>query len=370
MVKNRLSDWYIKGRIQKAVTFLIFVTATIILANLLEYICQGYVLGPADPILAQYMAPEDVHKVKLLLKAASDGFWPNLFMSLVFVGGLLWALVKITTRFNLVGQVVLDKALRFTDALEDLGLKHDWEQFHFVRHYGLPVYIAARPLLNPEASAIKASLYPYIQTLLASPSSLDEYKGSKRLCLKAADLDEALNQLRSAPSEPEPETQATAPPLRDLQARVADLEMRNKILQNQLVEAGTKIKELESVNEARKNELQGYVLREGKDDKVQKRLMLYSLALAPIFHKLAAQKFDRRDLTKPAVAALFKISVDNSPALKSLLTGLGETEPTDLPDNFCDLLWENLKTLDLTSPGGSPPTGNLARLKKIVFGSG
>jgi len=191
MVKIRLSDWFIKGRIQKAVTFLVFIAAAIVLANLLEYICQGYVLGPADPILAQYIPPEDVPKVKLELKAASNGFWPNLFLSLVFVGGVLWALMKVTTRFNLVGQNVLDKALRFTDALEGLGLKHDWEQFHFVRHYDLPVYIAAKPLLTPEISTVKASLYPYIPTLLASPSSLDEYKGSKRLCLRAVDLDEA-----------------------------------------------------------------------------------------------------------------------------------------------------------------------------------
>ena len=55
MVKNRLSEWYIKGRVQKATTFLIFIATAIILANLLEYICQGYVLGPADPILAQYL---------------------------------------------------------------------------------------------------------------------------------------------------------------------------------------------------------------------------------------------------------------------------------------------------------------------------
>jgi hypothetical protein len=370
MVKNRLSGWYTKGHIQKIITFLIFFTAAVILASLLEYICQGYVLGPADPILAQYMPPEDVLKVKLLLKAASDGFWPHLFMSLVFTGGLLWALVKITTRFNLVGQIVLDKALRFTDAMENLGLKHDWEQFHFVRHYDLPVYIAAKPLLAAESSAVKASFYPYIQTLLASPSSLDEYKGSKRLCLKAADLDEALNKLQATTCLPEPETQAAAPPLRDIQTRVADLEMRNKVLQNQLVESGAKIKELESVNESCKSELQGYALREGKDDKAQKRLMLYSLALAPIFHKLVAKKPDRRDLTKPALAALFKISVEGRPTLKSLLVGLGEAEPTDLPDNFCDLLWENLKTLDLTSLGGPPPTGNLARLKKIVFDSG
>jgi hypothetical protein len=145
--------------------------------------------------------------------------------------------------------------------------------------------------------------------------------------------------------------------------------VRNKALQKQLFEEAEKVKELEVVKEAQKNELQGYTLREGKDDKAQKRLMLYSLGLAPIFHKLTAQKPDRRDLTKLALADLYKTSVEGSPALKSLLVGLGETEPTKLPDNFCDLLWENLKTLDLTSPGGPPPTGNMARLKKIIFES-
>jgi len=262
-----------------------------------------------------------------------------------------------------------DKAIRFTDALEGLGLRHDWEQFHFVRQYDLPVYIAAKPLLTAETSTVKASFYPYIQTLLASPSSLDEYKGSKRLCLKAAELDEALNKLRAESPPPEAEAGDANPTPSDRQDRVADLEVRNKALQNQLFEVTAKVKELEMVTETQKNELQGYTLREGKDDKAQKRLMLYSLGLAPIFHKLTAEKPDRRDLTKLALADLYKISVDGSPALKSLLVGLGETEPTKLPDNFCDLLWENLKTLDLTSPGGPPPTGNMARLKKIIFES-
>jgi hypothetical protein len=110
MVKNHLSDWYVKGRIQKTVTLLIFVAAAIILAYLLEYICQGYVLGPAAPILAQYVPPEDILKVKRLLKEASDGLWPALFMGLIFVVGALWGLLKVSTRLNLVGRIVLDKA--------------------------------------------------------------------------------------------------------------------------------------------------------------------------------------------------------------------------------------------------------------------
>ena len=57
MVKNILSDLYTKGRIQKAVTLSIFVITAVFMANLLEYICQGYVLGPSDPILAQYLPP-------------------------------------------------------------------------------------------------------------------------------------------------------------------------------------------------------------------------------------------------------------------------------------------------------------------------
>jgi hypothetical protein len=314
--------------------------------------------------------PKDILKVKRLLKEASDGFWPTLFMSLIFVGGMLWVMLKVSTRINLVGRIVLDKALRFTDAMEGLGLKHDWEQFHFVKHYDLPVYIAAKPLLTAEAYSVQASFYPYTNTLLTSPSSLDEFKGNKRLCLKAADLDVALNKLQAETSPTEPETEASTSTSSNLQARLADLEVRNKILQNQLIEDGTKIKELEAANEALKSELQGHALREGKYDKAQKRLMLYSLGLAPIFHKLTAKKHDRRDLTKPALAALFKTSVDSDPALKSLLVGLGDKNPTDLPDNLCDLLWENLKILDLTNPGGPPPTGYLARLKKIIFESG
>ena len=370
MVKNRLSDWFVKGHIQKAVTFLIYFAAAIILAKFLEFICQVFVLGPADSVLAQYVPPKEVREVKRLLKTASDGFWMYLFLCCIALVAILLGLMKVTTSLNLVGHIVLDKALRFTDALEGLGLKHDWEQFYFARNYDLPVYIAAKPLLTAEATAVKASFYPYIQTLLASPSSLDEYKGSKRLCLKAADLDEALNRFRAETSAPGPETEAATLTPSDLQARLADLEVRNKILQNQLVEVGTKVKELEAANAALKNELQGYALRAGKDERAQKRRMLYILGLAPIFHKLTAGKHDRRDLTKTVLPDLFKTSVENNPALRSLLEGLGEKNPTDLPDNFCDLLWENLKTLDLTNPGGPPPAGNLTRLKKIIFESG
>ena len=370
MIKNRVSDWYIKGYIQLAVTYLIYLAAAVILASLLEYLCQGYVLWRADPILAKYVPPQDVQEIKRLIEAASGGGWPQLFMSIAFLGWLLWTLLKVSTRLDLVGRIVLDKALRFTDALEGLGLRHDWEQFHFVRQYDIPVYIAVKPLLNAEAFSVKASFYPYIQTRLASPSSLDEYKGSKRLCLKAADLTDALNKLRMENSPAEPATEAATPTLSNLQARLADLEIRNKILQNQLVETGTRIKELEAANEALKNEIHGHTMRGGKNEKAQKRLMLYSLGLAPIFHKLTDKKHDRQDLTKPALVNLFKTSVDSTPALKSLLAGLGEKNPTDLPENIGDLLWENLKILDLTSPGGSPPTGYLARLKKIIFDAG
>lgn len=370
MIKNRLSDWYIKGHIQKAVTSFVFLAVSIILAKLLEYSCQGYVLWRAGPILAKYVPLNEVMEIKRLLMAASDGFLPVLVFGLFFACGSLWALLKFSTRLDLVGRIVLDKALRFTDALEGLGLRHDWEQFHFVRHYDIPVYIANKPLLTAEAYSVKASFYPYIKGLLVSPSSLDAYKGSKRICLKAADLAEALNKLRLENSPAEPETEAATPTLSNLQARLADLEIRNKILQNQLVETGTRIKELEVTNETLKNELHGHTLRDGKNEKAQKRLMLYSLGLAPIFHKLTATKYDRRDLTKPALMNLFKTSVDSTPALKSLLVGLGEKNPTDLPENIGDLLWENLKILDLTSPGGSPPTGYMARLKKIIFESG
>ncbi|MCL2102403.1 MAG: hypothetical protein FWH22_11900 [Fibromonadales bacterium] len=173
---------------------------------------------------------------------------------------------------------------------------------------------------------------------------------------------------------PEPDNQIfkVTPPqeaAEDLQAQVNDLQTTSKTLQKQLVILEDTNKELQRNYEAVKSDLKCQQMRESKEEKNQKKLMLYSLGLSPIFHKLVEKKPDRRDLTKPALADLFKISVDSSPALKSLLLGLGETNTAKLPDNVCDIFWENLKILELTSPGGMPPTGNLPRLKKIIFES-
>jgi predicted nucleic acid-binding Zn-ribbon protein len=431
MVKKILSDWYVKGKIQLFVTFLIFFVTVLVLSYFWQYVCHDYVLKMADTILpAHNVMLKDVLEIKRLIKATS--VWPFLSFSCLLVLGVLLFLRRFfSTRVNFVGSVTLDKALRFTDALEGLGLKQDWEQFYFVQHYDIPVYIAAKPLLSAEAFSVKATVYPYTNTRLASTSYLNEHKGSKHLCLKATDLDEVLNQLTAGNSSTEPET--ATPTLSDLQAERVELKVYIQNLEKQLDEAKQnygrledEIRELKSENkslqslekqldeakqnngrlvdeigklksanqslqslgqqldEAKQNNgrlvdkigklksaNQSRAMAEGKENKNVKRVMLCSLALAPIFYKLKeGTKHNRADLTAVALEHLFKTSLEKTKSLQRLLEGLDDKESTQLPVYIRDYFWENLKTLDLTSLGGPQPAGALQRLKKIIFESG
>ncbi|MDL2259264.1 hypothetical protein LJB99_00075 [Deltaproteobacteria bacterium OttesenSCG-928-K17] len=285
----------------------------------------------------------------------------------MFLAAVGWFIMKLSTRLNLVGAVTLDKALRFTDAMERLGLVHEWEQLQFVRHYKIPLYIATQPLLSDEVENIKASLYPFVRTLLASTDFMAAEKGRKRLCLKAEDLEAALAQIGQGPVQSTAPQEETPASLRDLQAQVANLEMEKKVLQSQFVESNAKIKELEALSRDLKSELHVHARKDGKDDKAQKRLFLYTLGLAPVFQSIIIHKPDRRDVTRGAFGSLFKASLNDDAVLKSLLLGIGEDPPDKLPDYICDLAWDFLKGLELTNSSGPAPTGNVARLKRLVF---
>ena len=366
MIK-RLSNWYVNGRIQQLFTYFVFLVVAFLSALMMEFICTGLVLNGLDNSLSEFVPRDQVQQVKAELAAAGGGFGPQLFLIIMFVAAVGWGLLKLSTRLNLVGPVALGKALRFTDAMERLGLVHEWEQLQFVRHYRIPLYIAAQPLLSDEAENIKASLYPFVRTLLASTDFMAAEKGRKRLCLKAEDLEAALAKVgqRSVQST-DPQEEAPAS-LRDLQAQVANLEMEKKVLQNQFIETNTRIKELEKLNRGLKGELNNNARQEGKDDKAQKRLFLYTLGLAPVFQGIIIHKPDRRDVTRSAFGSLFKTSLNADAVLKSLLLGIGEDLPDKLPDYICDLAWDFLKGLELTNPSGPAPTGNVARLKRLVF---
>ncbi len=284
------------------------------------------------------------------------------------MGVVGWFVVKLSTRFNLVGAVSLAKALRFADAMERLGLIHEWEQLQFVRHYKIPLYIAVKPLLNAEAVDIKARLYPFVQTLLASTDLMAAEKGRKTLCVKAEDLEAALVQISRTVVQPPDNQGENVSTLRELQAQVATLEMEKKVLQNQYVESGERIKELESLNRKTKSALDNHARQDGKDVKAQQRVFLYAVALAPLFRGILAHKPDRRDVTRSAFSTLYKSSINEEAMLKSLLLGIGEDSPDKLPDFISDLTWEFLKSLDLTNSSGPAPSGNVGRLKKMLLG--
>lgn len=364
-MKTSLSDWYVKGHIQKCFTAVVIVLVFITISILLEFSCRGFMISDIEK--AANIPVEQITVIKRHLTTFNWGFGLLLFFSIVFMGIVGVFIVRLSTRLNLVGAVTLDKALRFIDAMERLGLIHEWEQLQFVRHYKIPLYIAASPLLTDEAEAVKASVYPFVRTLLASTDFMAAEKGRKRLCLRAEDLEAALAQIGQGSVQSTTPLEEASPSLRDLQAQVANLEMEKKVLQNQFVESNSRIRELEDLNRDLKSEINIHARKDGKDDKAQKRLFLYTLGLAPVFQGIVVHKPDRRDVTRSAFGSLFKTSLNDDAVLKSLLLGLGESEPDKLPDYISDLAWDYLKSLDLTNPSGPAPTGNLARLKKLIF---
>lgn len=366
-MKRTLLDWYVKGHVQKFVTWVTIILVFVVTAGLLEFICRGFLISDVDAALGGSIPSDQVSIIKRHLATFSGGFGLQLFVGIIFMALVGWFIMKLSTRLNLVGSVTLGKALRFTDAMERLGLVHEWEQLQFVRHYKIPLYIASSPLLVDETEAVKASLYPFVRTLLASTDFMAAEKGRKRLCLKAEDLEAVLAQIgKGSVSSTDPAEESPAS-LRELQAQIANLEMEKKVLQSQFMETTARLKNLEAINDKLKTGLGNQARQEGKDNKAQKRLFLCTLGLAPIFQAIVTHKPDRRDVTRDAFGSLFKISINNDAVLKNLLLGIGENTPDKLPDNICNLAWDFLKGLDLTNPSGPALTGNLTRLKKMVF---
>lgn len=366
MKTKRVADWYAGGQVQKVVTYAVYCLLAAILALTLELICKSLILGDLGRVLAEYVPPDRINRAKAEI-AAIGGFGPQLFVFVMVSFILAWAVMKLSTRLNLVGTVVLDKALRFTDAMENLGLIHDWEQLQFIQNHKIPVYIATKPLLAGEAEQVKARLYPFIRTFLVSTDFMDASKGRKQLCLKAADLDAALVRLNVPTASTADAPEAEAPGLYELRQQVARLETDKKVFQKELLDARNKITELEAARKSQADDLQAALMRAQKEENGSRRIFLYSVALGPIFQKIAAAKPDRRYVTKKALGELFLLALKRDASLENLFLSLEQKVPSKLPDYICDLIWAALKELNLASDGGAAPSGNLSFLRKIVF---
>lgn len=125
-MKNRLAKWHNNGRVQQVFTYLVFLMVASIAAILLEIICTGLVLSRVDGVLSDYVPLNQISPVKAKLAATSVGFGLQLFWIIFFIVVSGWGLLKLSTRLNLVGRVTLNKAIRFSDAMERLGLIHEW----------------------------------------------------------------------------------------------------------------------------------------------------------------------------------------------------------------------------------------------------
>ncbi|GHV56209.1 hypothetical protein FACS189460_0580 [Deltaproteobacteria bacterium] len=294
---------------------------------------------------------------------------------------LSWAIVLlgIACFFNrclwigLTKSMILNEVVELKWFFEQIGLT-EGKWIEFIRQNGLKVFIADQPLPGHVAVQAQATHFFFIAHFVFGYNKNRFWSAValKQTCLRQEQAAAFLpkNQEEEGQGIGLETVEGLKTQMGHLQQRLVELGKLNKALQDQLTDNGNRTKELEEENESQKKEIQGFALREGKDDKAQKKLMLYTLGLAPIFHQMVARKPDRRDVTKTALADLFKTVMTGQPDLRRLLAALGEKTPLELPDYAGDLLWENLKTLALTNPGGPPPVGNLARLKKIIFAPG
>ena len=302
------------------------------------------------------------------LPMADRIFIPTQVMSWVFVAiGLFWFFERCLW-IGATKSITLDEAIGIEWFFQQLALtKEKWVDF--IRKNDLNVFIAEKSLPTYTATTVKATHFFFLHYFLFD---YNKHRFWSSVALQKV----CLRQEQVAIFLPEPDYQTpeanqaeTVENLKTKVSDVSDLLALNKSLQDQLLASENKNKELKTSYETIQSDLKGYQMRDGKEEKKQTRLMLYTLGLAPIFHKLVEKKPDRQDVTSSAVEELFKTVINDSPTLKTLLTSFGEN-PEILPPYVFNGFWEILKSLDITNTGGPSPTHNLKRLKKKIFESG
>ena len=364
--KAALSSWYTKGYTQKIITLIVFVVLSIILAYVIERLCYSHVLDGVDAAVAQYVPSDKIPDVKRHIYNNTSSFGIKILWYIFVCIIAMLVLVKASTRLNFVRPVILDKAVRFSNAMERLGLLRESEQSFFLRSNKLPLYIAEQPLTLSEEENVMARPYVFAHNLLSSQEFIHSQSGQRRLCVKADELQAAIDalytslKLDTAPNDAET--------VKSLQKRIMELETERRATNGQLVDNEHKIKELEAKNKELANVGKGEELREGKKKKNEQELALYAMIFAPVYRKISEGNHDSKDFTRAAFEKFFANELQVSGKLHAQLKHVTKRENFNrLPSNVFDAIWNNLKDFDLVNAGGAAPSGSLERLERLFY---
>ena len=371
---QRLSLWYQKGYVQKALTMAAYLALVLIFSLILERLALRQLFDWLDNVLPKYLLDQQgLLVVKRDILEQSSGFGITLIALALANVIALFLILKASTYFNIVAPVTLDKAVRYIDAMERLGLLQEREQRQFIGSFRIPLYVAEAPLTMAEEEGIRARLYVFAHNPLSSKRFLDEHKGQRRLCFKLDDLNAALDKVKATlgvrlSPEDEDSVDALKKRLAEAEKNRVALENEKKALNNRTLDLVSQNKQLSKENEDLKDLKQGQVMRSAKKDRAEQELFLYSITLSPIYQRLVEGKHDPRDLTRSALNDLFATLIKKQPTTQETFFLITQTRPTRLPENICDAIWNTLKAFDLVNTGGAAPAGNQGRLMEIVFG--
>ncbi len=295
-IKLRLSSWYSKGYIQKIITLLVFAALSFILAYIIELMCYSHVLKGVDAALDTYVPIDEISDVKRSIYSNTKWFGLEIVTPLFACLFVMFWLVSASTRFNIVRPIVLERAVRFGDAMERLGLLREAEQASFLRSYKLPLYIANHPLLTEEEENVQAKPYAFAYNLFSSQGFLDALVGRRQLCIDAGEFQAAVDALyASLKLENEPNDDAET--VKTLQKKVMEMEQERRAANRQLVENSSEITELKAENKKLANIGKGEEMREGKKKKSEQELALYATIFAPAYRKLSEGKHDAKEIS-------------------------------------------------------------------------
>ena len=170
------------------------------------------------------------------------------------------AVLRFSTRANLVWSVTLPKALEFSSALRKLGVLDLKEQMDFARKHKLSVFIADTPILGDEQENVRAGVYPFVRNnLLVSEGSFSTNIGKRTLCLDADAYGLLMEQGAKrfsleesvALAEKEEEIRSLKGSLASLVEDKAQLESQKAELENSILELKNRVQTQPAQEESR-----------------------------------------------------------------------------------------------------------------------
>lgn len=367
-IRELITLHYRKGHFHKALTFAAYLMIAFAASLALAFLCRLVLLGDSVGIISQYIDNQET------VAAIRERLAPVSFQSAVLLLGytalilyLAFFAIRKFAQINFAGQIKLNKAIRFPDAMERLGLLTEPEQSFFLRFQKIPLYIAVDPMTTPEGDSVSATPYVFANTILASDKYLNEHKGQRRLCINMDDFESARTHFYDSLglNDDKAGDQGTIDSLR---RKVMELEQEKRAISGKLVDYSGQITALEEDNTRISKELQAGKMRAGKSEKSERLLSLYSMVFAPMYQKLARKNHDPKDFTREALNDFMCRELDANQILHDQLKIITKLESCNkAPTNVLDAIWGNLREFGLVSLGGAAPGGAKERLRRLFY---